>query len=137
VYQELSAAGSHLVTATLKQGDTIVRSLPQLVLIHSPQESEAAALATMNRWLGALAARHLDVAAARMTTEGAHRYGALLSTLGNRLGAIVAEFSQPVATDVGNRFVELAVVRVVDGLQRAFLGYVVLCRDGIWRVESI
>jgi hypothetical protein len=137
VYQEFVQAGPHVVTATLKLGDATVRSLPQLVLVHSPQESEAAALATMDRWLGALADGQLDVAAARMTTDGAHRYGALLSTLGSRLDAITAEFSEPVATQIGDRFVELVVARVVDGVQRAFLGYVVLCADGVWRVESM
>jgi len=61
----------------------------------------------------------------------------LFATLGSRLDAITAEFSEPVATQIGDRFVELAVVRAVEGVQRAFLGYVVLCADGIWRVESI
>jgi len=137
VYQEFPTSGSYLVKAHLMRAGAVVRSLEALVLIHSPQESEAAALATMDRWLGALADGQLDIAAARMTTEGAHRYGALFATLGSRLDAITAEFSEPVATQIGDRFVELAVVRAVEGVQRAFLGYVVLCADGIWRVESI
>lgn len=116
-------------------GRTVTVSAPVYVRDRTALAADLGAV--WNGMLTALGQRNPAAALMRLSESAQKQYGPAFAVLADELPRIVDSFSQPEIVEIGSETAELAVMRTLDGVDRAFFIYVTRCPDGVWRVEGM
>lgn len=116
-------------------GEALTYTVP--VTVHAPEDLDRDVLATWEGLLSALAARDTSRASTYVHSSSFERYAEVFDALRDNLPDVLGGFSEPVPVQLAGDLAEYAVTRTIEGVEHAFLIYLVRGADGVWRLSAM
>jgi hypothetical protein len=132
-----TAAGVYTPTVTVT--DTAANTYTQTaaIMVQDKAALDQMLKAVWGDFMNSLATGNKDVAMRKLGGPAQAKYGPVFDVLGPHLGDILASWSAPTVASRDGGVAELGINRIVSGVQRLFLIYMIQGYDGIWRIDAL
>lgn len=116
---------------------SLISSAAHTIEVVSVEDTDRRARGAYSGMIGRLRDGQIGLAASSINHDGRERYSGIFNALGPALPTTIDQLGKISRVNVDLSSAEVVILRDVDGQKQAFLVYVMLCEDGIWRVASL